>query len=307
MSGIMGEILGTIFNTFRIGDGSNSDKTIIANIPGTNKPALRYNHTTCQWEYGNNGTDFVSMASVGDHKIRVDSVDNIAGYLGQKVMHGNYVTVTPVVPFALHISNHTLANYAAFSSYFFPSILPIGSTFSLANAGNDTTDNYFADLKGSAVATNDTFMDVGGTSAVYLGNSATYKQLIIAAEVGLNAAQTFTNKRNTPRVFSTTDISGTPGILTPEIDTYDYFEITTQAHDLFIANHATSTPQAGEKMLIVIDSDSSAHALTYGTDYVSRGSAILFTTTVVSKRTRLGFIWHAGTSKWDLVASDQET
>jgi hypothetical protein len=109
-----------------------------------------------------------------------------------------------------------------------------------------------------------------------------------------------------PRIYTVASIAGSPGVLTPEIDTYDYFEITAQAADLNIANKSTSTPTGGEKMIIAITSDATPRALTYGTDYVAKGGVALPSTTVASKTTTLGFVWNAGLSKWNLVAVAQE-
>ena len=127
-----------------------------------------------------------------------------------------------------------------------------------------------------------------------------------AVMVTLTGAETLTNKRKKPRVYTTTDISGTPGVLTPEINTYDYFEITAQAHALNIANKSTSTPAGGEVMIIAITSDATPRALTYGTDYVAKGGVALPSTTVASKTTTLGFKWNAGLGKWNLLAVAQE-
>ena len=56
---------GTTSNTLGIGDGVDSAKTIEANVPGTNKPALRFNHTTDKWEFSHNGVDFSEFGSGG--------------------------------------------------------------------------------------------------------------------------------------------------------------------------------------------------------------------------------------------------
>jgi hypothetical protein len=107
-------------------------------------------------------------------------------------------------------------------------------------------------------------------------------------------------------MYTTASIAGTPGVLTPEIDTYDYFEITAQAAALNIANHSTSTPLGGEKLTIAITSDATPRALTYGTAYVAKGGVALPSTTVASKTLTLGFIYNAGLTKWNLVAAAQE-
>lgn len=100
-------------------------------------------------------------------------------------------------------------------------------------------------------------------------------------------AQTLTNKRNTKRAYSTTSLS----TLTPEIDTYDMFSLTALAHALDIANHSTSTPTAGDCILVNITPDATPRALTYGTNYVAYSGVALPTTTVASKKMQMLFIW----------------
>lgn len=121
---------------------------------------------------------------------------------------------------------------------------------------------------------------------------------------GITAAQTvtLTNKRIASRVYTTTSTT----TLTPEIATYDHFELTAQASDLNIANHSTSSPTGGEKMIIAIKSDATPRALTYGTNYVAKSGVALPTTTKGSKLTTLGFMWNAGLTKWVLIAVGEE-
>lgn len=113
---------------------------------------------------------------------------------------------------------------------------------------------------------------------------------------------TLTNKRITPRAYSTTSTA----TLTPETDTYDYFELTAQAANLTIANQSTTTPTAGEKMVIAITPDATPRTLAFGTAYVAKGGIALPTTTVASKTMTLGLIYNAGLAKWNLVALAQE-
>lgn len=49
---------GTSGNNFDIGDNTDTTKSITAQNGDTNKPKIRYNHTTSSWQYSNNGTDF---------------------------------------------------------------------------------------------------------------------------------------------------------------------------------------------------------------------------------------------------------
>lgn len=54
-------IRGTTSNLFGIGDGVDSDKAIEAQIPGANKPKLRFNVTTDKWEICHDGTTFSAI------------------------------------------------------------------------------------------------------------------------------------------------------------------------------------------------------------------------------------------------------
>ena len=120
--------------------------------------------------------------------------------------------------------------------------------------------------------------------------------------VGKTTAQIITNKRITRRVYSTTSLS----TLTPEISTYDEFALTAQAAALTIANHSTSTPVDGDKMLITITPDATPRALSFGTAYVAKAGIALPTTTTASKTMIMGFRWDAGLSKWNLIALGTE-
>jgi hypothetical protein len=89
---------GSTSNTFAVGDGADSTKTITANNADANKPALRYNHTGNEWEYSNDGTTFAAIGSGGgagtDEKIKVSADDTTAGYLNGKLVAGAGITLT---------------------------------------------------------------------------------------------------------------------------------------------------------------------------------------------------------------------
>jgi len=119
--------------------------------------------------------------------------------------------------------------------------------------------------------------------------------------VGKTTTQTLTNKRNTKRAYTTTSLA----TLTPEIATYDMFSLTAQAEALNIANHSTSTPNAGDCILINITPDATPRALTYGNNYVAYSGVALPSTTIASKRIQLLFIW-LPVGKYSIVWAGQE-
>ena len=124
----------------------------------------------------------------------------------------------------------------------------------------------------------------------------------------LDAVQTVTNKRWIPKKYSATSVE----TLTPEISTYNYYELTNQTDDLYIANHSTSTPLGGEMFIVSITCGNADKEIVYGGNYVARGGmedeldgglpAHLY----ANKVTTLGFMYIAGLAKFNLVAYGQE-
>lgn len=50
-------------NTFKIGDGTNGNKTIEATTAATNKPALRWNQSSGKWQFSNDGTTWSDVGT----------------------------------------------------------------------------------------------------------------------------------------------------------------------------------------------------------------------------------------------------
>lgn len=120
--------------------------------------------------------------------------------------------------------------------------------------------------------------------------------------VTASSTTTFTNKRVTPRVGTTTS-SATPTINT---DNYDVYTITALAADITsFTTNLSGTPTAEQKLIIRIKDDGTARAITWGASFASRG-ATLPTTTVLGKVLRVGLIWNEVASTWDCVATSQE-
>ena len=119
------------------------------------------------------------------------------------------------------------------------------------------------------------------------------------AVVGTTDTQTLTNKRVTPRVGSTTS-SATPSI---NIDSYDQYNITALAAAVTGVT-VTGTPTDGQKLLVRIKDNGSPRAITWGSSFVSSGTATLLSTTATSKTHLVGFIYDSTAAKWVCVAVD---
>lgn len=108
--------------------------------------------------------------------------------------------------------------------------------------------------------------------------------------------------RITPRVTTITS-SATPTVNT---DNCDVVNITALAAAITsMSSGLTGTPHVADKLLVRIQSDSAAHAITWGASFAAKGVA-LPTTTVASKLLTVGFVADSA-AIWGCVASVQET
>lgn len=114
----------------------------------------------------------------------------------------------------------------------------------------------------------------------------------------IDTAQTFTNKRITPRV-STTTSSATPTINTDNVDVYG---LTAQTADITsFTDNLSGTPTNGQKLWIYVVG-TATRAITWGASF-ENGASTLPTTTVGTERLDVGFIWNAVSSKWRCMAA----
>lgn len=146
-----------------------------------------------------------------------------------------------------------------------------------------------------------TLVNTGSVGRAYLKTST-------AGDTGwdematLAATQTFTNKRVTKRVGTTTS-SATPTINT---DNVDMFTITALAEAITsFTTNLSGTPTAGQSLIIRILDDGTARAIAWGASFASRG-ATLPTKTVLGKYLYVGLVWNEVASVWDCIATSQE-
>lgn len=112
------------------------------------------------------------------------------------------------------------------------------------------------------------------------------------------ATQTLTNKRITKRDVTTTQ-SATPTINT---DNTDCAHITGLAQAITsMTTNLSGTPVAGDVLRIDITDNGTARAITWGASFEA-STVALPTTTVISTRLDIGFVWNEVTTKWRCVA-----
>jgi len=112
-----------------------------------------------------------------------------------------------------------------------------------------------------------------------------------------SSTDTLTNKRITPRVATVTS-SATPTINTDNVDVYG---LTAQAVDITsFTTNLSGTPTNGQLLRIYIVG-TAARAIAWGSSFEASTTA-LPTTTVLTNRLDVGFVWNAATSKWRCLA-----
>lgn len=114
----------------------------------------------------------------------------------------------------------------------------------------------------------------------------------------LAGTETFTNKRVTARVGSTTS-SATPTINTNNVDIY---KLTAQAVDVTsFSTNLSGTPNDGDVLIIQI-TGTAARALTWGASFEA-STVALPTTTVSTNMLTAGFLYNSVTGKWRCMLS----
>lgn len=142
-------------------------------------------------------------------------------------------------------------------------------------------------------------VELGAASDTTLSRSAAGQLAVEGVDVLTTSnTKTMTNKRVSRRAPAVTQ-SATPTINT---DNTDVAHITGLAQAITsMTTNLSGTPVEGDTLRIDITDNGTARALSFGSSFEA-STIPLPTTTVVSTRIDLGFVWNTATSKWRLVA-----
>lgn len=113
------------------------------------------------------------------------------------------------------------------------------------------------------------------------------------------ATATLTNKRVTRRSSSTAGPGATPTINTDNVDIAVFTALAAAITSM--TTNLSGTPTEGQTLWIAFTDNGTARAITWGTSFEA-STVVLPTTTVISARLDVGFVWNVTTSKWRCVA-----
>ena len=302
-------IVDNIANTWEVGIGTYTSSgttlsrdTVLANSSGNTSPisfAANSKDVFCTYPAGrsvySNGTNIVpsdsSIVAVADGGTGLTSGTS-GGVL--------YYSATG-----------TLASSAALAA----SALVLGGGAGAAPA-TTTTGTGVVTAVGTAINTGGGFVTqsgvlaasallLGGGSATAISSTTTGTGVVTALGNTANAAggfttidgtATLTNKRINPR----TSTAASTATLTPDIASFDQYNLTAQAASLAV-NAPTGTPVDGNKLIIRILDNGTTRAITWDATYTVIGTT-LPTATTVNKMLYVGCIYNSTNTRWDVIA-----
>jgi hypothetical protein len=167
--------------------------------------------------------------------------------------------------------------------------LPLGVAYKslIVNASGTQMEWNAIPLNQTAAVSGALGVANGGTGATTLANAS------IATYTG---AETLTNKRINPRVSTTTSTA----TLTPDISSYDQYNLTAQAASLVVSAPAGS-PQDGNKLIFRILDNGTSQSISWNATYTAIGVTLPGTTTA-NKTLYVGCVYNQFNTRWDVIA-----
>jgi hypothetical protein len=137
-------------------------------------------------------------------------------------------------------------------------------------------------------------LQINSLTATTLG-ATTLSGTISGAGNQINNVIVGTTRIN-PRVSSTASTA----TLTPDISSFDQYNLTAQAVGLTVAA-PTGTPLDGNKLIIRILDNATSQTISWNATYTAFG-VLLPTATILSKTTYIGCVYNSANTRWDVLA-----
>ena len=199
--------------------------------------------------------------------------------------------------FVLSNSSGNLDGTAAQKAIPSGAVVGTSDTQTLTNKTISVDDNTVSGIAASSFVLSNSSGNIDG--------AASRKAIPSGVVVGTSDTQTLTNKRVTQRVIAAGSTSGT---ITPTGDTADVFTMLGLTGSVTIAV-PSGTPTDGQKLILRIQDNGTARALTWTTSGTGAYTVIgptLPTTTKANKLLYVGCIYNNTTSRWDVVAVTEQ-
>lgn len=126
--------------------------------------------------------------------------------------------------------------------------------------------------------------------------------LITADATSASNTQTLSNKRITTK--TSTAVSTSTGVLTPNVSSYNQYSYTALDVALTI-NAPIGSPLDGDKLMFRFVDNGTSQTLAWNSAYKVVGT-VLPTATVTSKTLYVGCIYNASLTRWDVTAVARE-
>ena len=251
--------------------------------------------------YTSNTSTSVGALNVGAGGFSNSDTGQVATFSGADTTYSNVI---------LQNTNNGNASYASYvtatNSYVAYAEFGTNSTsYNYSSAG--FPNNSFSLPSASFVEANtgDLVLGTWGSYAVHFvvnGSTNTYDAMSITSAgvitLGASAALTTIGINGALQPLTVATTTGTT--VTPTSGTTNQYNVTALASAATIAA-PTGTPVDGQKLLIRIQDNGTARALTWNSIYKAQGTT-LPTTTVVSTPLYVGCVYNSQTSFWDVIA-----
>jgi hypothetical protein len=153
-------------------------------------------------------------------------------------------------------------------------------------------------VNGGALGTpsSGTVTNLTGTASININGTVGATTPTSGAFTTLSASTAMSSTRINPRVSSTASTA----TLTPDIASFDQYNLTAQAAPLTVAA-PTGTPVDGNRLIIRLFDNGTARAITWNATYTAIGVTLPASTTT-GKTIYVGCLYNAAATRWDVVA-----